>query len=160
MAWLTTSISLPDNNHNRAPGFIACVSVFSVTALILVALRLYVRLRIVRLFGADDFATLLAMVCIPATPSDCFSVDLWKITETDLLYRRPLLQRHASLTGLWPACYSFDSTTTNWDTEMEFCVRNANPCWYCHVQHFGQPPSPSPARESGGSWAKVLSPRP
>ena len=66
MAPLTVSASLPNNDSNRAPGFIACMTVTSTIALFLVFLRVYVRLRIVRRFGTDDCTIVLAMVRIMA----------------------------------------------------------------------------------------------
>ena len=71
--------SLPNDDSNRAPGFIACMAVTSAIALILVLLRVYVRLRIVRRFGADDCTVVLAMVRIIAL-TRCF------------LFARPLMQ--------------------------------------------------------------------
>ena len=66
MASTTVLASLPNDDSNRAPGFIACMTVTSAVALVLVLLRVYVRLGIVRKFGADDCTILLAMVRIIA----------------------------------------------------------------------------------------------
>ena len=51
-----------DNDDDRAPLFVACVTVTSAVAVVLASLRSYVRLRIVRNFGPDDWTSLLAAV--------------------------------------------------------------------------------------------------
>lgn len=55
--------SLPNDDSNRAPGFITCMAVTSAAALILVSLRVYVRLGVVHNVGIDDGTIVLAMVC-------------------------------------------------------------------------------------------------
>lgn len=61
---------LAHDDSNRAPAFLACVTITSGVALVLVALRIYVRLRIVRTFGSDDYTILLATVCNHALQTD------------------------------------------------------------------------------------------
>ncbi|KAL8911359.1 MAG: hypothetical protein Q9171_003453 [Xanthocarpia ochracea] len=55
------AMSLPTDHSNRAPGFIACSAITSAAALVLVSLRTYVRLAIVRRFGIDDYTIHMAM---------------------------------------------------------------------------------------------------
>ena len=67
-----TSLSMPSaitDRSNRAPDFIACMVTTTIMALILVSLRLYVRLAIVRKLGADDCTIVLAMVNTPISIS-------------------------------------------------------------------------------------------
>ena len=83
MASPTVLASLPNDDSNRAPGFIARMTVTSAVALLLVLLRFYVRLGIVRRVGADDCTIVLAMVRIIALKR-CF------------LFARPLMQNPPS----------------------------------------------------------------
>ena len=59
----------PGGDEDRATGFVICVSITTIAALLVVALRIYVRTRIIRAVGRDDWAILLAMVIPPADRS-------------------------------------------------------------------------------------------
>lgn len=57
---------LPDPNDNRAPGFIACLAITTFAALVTVCLRVYVRARVIRMLGWDDYTAIFAMVRQPS----------------------------------------------------------------------------------------------
>lgn len=69
------SSSLNDDD-DRAPLFVACVTTTSAVAVVLASLRTYVRLRIVRSFGADDWTSLLATV-YPLTLKYCIWLSVY-----------------------------------------------------------------------------------
>ena len=115
-------LSLQHDTHDRALMFVTCMTVSTTIALVLVSLRMYTRLKIVRRFGMDDFTILLAMVhtaCLLALLSGL-------IICSRLLGALTVLQRHCSLVQwrasiLWLGtrlCRS-DRTTTNRRAEME-----------------------------------------
>ncbi|KAL8687762.1 MAG: hypothetical protein Q9218_006160 [Villophora microphyllina] len=56
-------LSFQDDSDNRAQGFLACVTITTTVALVLISLRFYVRLGIVRKHGADDYTIFPAMIC-------------------------------------------------------------------------------------------------
>ena len=49
-------------NENRGPAFVAVFSAGLAVAIVLVALRLWVRFKVVRKVGADDYVMLASMV--------------------------------------------------------------------------------------------------
>ena len=155
----TTPTSLPKADHNRAPGFIACVTITSAAALILVSLRMYVRLRIVHKFGVDDAIILLAMVYILA-PTLGLSARIIhaKNARTDLLYWRPLHQQHASIPRFRSARLSFDVARTIRRKKIEVYPGDIHPCRQCHLQDLGQSSTSPAAGKRGGPYSKIFPP--
>lgn len=76
-------ISMASQSDNRTPSVIACITVTTTAVVILVSLRVYVRLAIVRKFGSDDYAIVLATVVpldslsnsVFCIPTDCVAIN-------------------------------------------------------------------------------------
>lgn len=62
----------PDGDEDRGPQFIAAAAVTTAAALIAVCLRMYVRIRIVRAVGIDDYMIIVSMV-MPRISTFCCS---------------------------------------------------------------------------------------
>lgn len=75
-------ISMASQSDNRTPSVIACITVTTTAMVILVSLRVYVLLAIVRKFGSDDYAIVLATVVplvflsssVFCLPTDCVAI--------------------------------------------------------------------------------------
>jgi len=61
----------PGGDEDRGPKFIAAAAVTTVAALIAVCLRMYVRIRIVRAVGIDDYMIIVSMV-MPQPSTSCY----------------------------------------------------------------------------------------
>jgi len=55
----------PGSDDSRAPGIIASATLFWVFAASLVALRFYTRIKIVQVFGVEDWILFAALVRLP-----------------------------------------------------------------------------------------------
>lgn len=61
----------PGGDEDRGPQFIVAAAVTTVAALIAVCLRTYVRIRIVRAVGIDDYMIIVSMVMLQ-TSTYCY----------------------------------------------------------------------------------------
>jgi hypothetical protein len=57
----------PDAYENCAGRIVAIITACLVVAIVVVSLRFYVRLVIIRKFGADDWALAVALVCVSSS---------------------------------------------------------------------------------------------
>lgn len=55
--------------EDRGPQLVAVCAIFTITTVIAVGLRCYVRLRLVRNFGLDDWAMIAALVSVYLVPA-------------------------------------------------------------------------------------------
>ena len=67
--------SVPKDNHNQSSAFIAEMTITSSIVFILISLRIYVRLTIMRKFESDDLTIVLVMIYISYCCSIFFSSD-------------------------------------------------------------------------------------
>lgn len=73
----TEEIDVPPD-VNRGGQILAICGTLTALSLVLVALRVWVRAKIIRLVGADDWIMIAAMVCpirVPGLPKKAQSVD-------------------------------------------------------------------------------------
>ena len=69
MAFPTPGTELPGKGETQAPQLIASATLLWVLAASLVALRCYVRTKIVKAFGAEDWTLLVALVSAAPPPA-------------------------------------------------------------------------------------------
>ena len=162
-AWTMVSPAImapvPNDNHNKAPAFIASMTIMSAIALILVSLRVYVRLAIVRPFGPSEFTIVLAMVCITALlfnfPFVCSSVHA-KDDKIDVLSPLSLLERLASIARLRQTHGLFISGSATRDTKIELRFDNARSGRHRPLEDIDQPPTSPSASERSKPSAKAF----
>lgn len=68
--------SHPEENENRAPELLAVLWTFTTLALVVVLLKVYTRVKIIRETGLDDFLILFSMVKKISHPSYLFRGDV------------------------------------------------------------------------------------